>query len=243
MTTAATPHGEYSVENATRFHWSSVSGNLNPERVRVLDNYVFGPRVLDAGCGGGAYVDHLARHGLDATGVDKHDVFLANARQRMFRGQFLQGDLCDRLPFDDGAFDTTVCFDVLEHVDDEAALRELARVTRKRLIVAVPHEDRRPNGYLMTYCPYLDMTHLRYYTEESLRRLAATVAPARVEVFPESRVPLEVLVRKEFRVRSRYRLLNRLYQRLFTFLVLRSKAPDWYVGLVAVIDLQAAGGG
>lgn len=243
MTTAATPHGEYSVANAARFHWSSVSGDLNPERVGFLRQYVVGRRVLDAGCGGGAYVDHLCRQGFDAVGVDKFDMFLATARERGFRGQFLQADLCDRLPFDDGAFDTTVCFDVLEHVDDEAALRELARVTRTRLIVAVPHEDRRPNGYLLTYCPYLDTTHLRYYTEEGLRRLAATVAPARAEVLPEGRVPLEVLARKEFRVQSKYRFLTGLYQRLFTFLVLRSTAPDWHVGLVAVIDLDRAGGG
>ena len=47
-----------------------------------------------------------------------------------------------RLPFADGSFDTTICFDVLEHVaDDGQTIRELARVTRRRLVLAVPQAD------------------------------------------------------------------------------------------------------
>jgi SAM-dependent methyltransferase len=236
MSTAA-PRGEYTAENAARFQWGSVSGNLIRERVEYLRKYLIGPRVLDAGCGGGGYVDHLARAGFDAVGVDKHDVFLANAREKAYRGTFVAGDLCERLPFPDGSFDTTYCFDVLEHVDDVAALRELARVTRRRLIVAVPQEDRRADRYLLTYSPYLDMTHQRYYTPESLRELAETVRPARVEVFPECRVPLEMLVCREFRVVNRLPGVGWLYRRVFGFLARRSRGPDWYINLAAVIDL------
>jgi SAM-dependent methyltransferase len=239
----AAPAAEYSVANANRFGWASVTGALDRGRLQLLDRCVVGARVLDAGCGGGGYADHLAGAGKDVVGVDKHDMFLGVARDRAFRGKFVQADLTDRLPFADAEFDTTYCFDVLEHVDDAAALRELARVTRRRLIVAVPHEDRRPDRYLLTYCPYLDQTHLRYYTADSLRALAATVDPERVEIIPESRVPLETLVQNEFRIASRVPVLGALYRRLFRFLAARAVGPDWHVGLVAVIDLRPRGGG
>lgn len=237
MSTPTVPAGEYSVANAARFGWSSVSGNLVGHRVRMLNETVIGPRVLDAGCGGGAYVDHLARRGLDATGVDKYDMFLATARERGYKGTFLTGDLTGTLPFPDGAFDTTFSFDVLEHVDDVVAIRELARVTRRRLIVAVPQEDTRPQHYLLTYSPYLDQTHLRYYTPDSLRALAAIVSPKRVEVAPEYRVPIDSLLRNEVKIGSRFPLLGWAYQKAFRFLSGRVAEPNWYINLLAVIDL------
>lgn len=43
------------------------------------------------------------------------------------------------LPYEDGAFDTVICSDVLEHLyNDKEALEELSRVTRKKLIITVP---------------------------------------------------------------------------------------------------------
>jgi SAM-dependent methyltransferase len=45
------------------------------------------------------------------------------------------------LTYADGAFDAVVCLEVLEHVPDPIrAMRELARVARKRLIITVPNE-------------------------------------------------------------------------------------------------------
>jgi SAM-dependent methyltransferase len=50
------------------------------------------------------------------------------------------GDLDGGLPFADGAFDTAVALDVLEHTDGiHFAMRELMRVARRNLIVALPN--------------------------------------------------------------------------------------------------------
>ena len=57
MTAAAT--AGYSLENATRFGWNSLDGDLLPERAELLRKYVVGKTVLDAGCGGGGFVDEL----------------------------------------------------------------------------------------------------------------------------------------------------------------------------------------
>jgi len=44
------------------------------------------------------------------------------------------------LPFEDGSFDTVVCSDVLEHLDNiHFMLSELVRVSRKHLIISLPN--------------------------------------------------------------------------------------------------------
>jgi len=230
---------DYTLENATKFGWNSVSGYLLPERVDLLKKYVVGKAVLDAGCGGGAFVDYLVGAGCQATGVDKHDVFLQVARDRRFKGMFVQADLAGRLPFADASFDTTVCFDVLEHVPDDAAtIRELARITRRRLVIAVPQEDQWMWRYRLVFYPYQDPTHRRYYTPESLRALAESVGPRHVEVFGEQKIHLQDLALQLLHPRSRYPFLTRVYQRLFTFLVLRTFSSVLYQNLAAVVDLQ-----
>ena len=239
MSTVGVATEGYTVENATLFQWNSVSGDLLPERVDLLKKYVIGKNVLDAGCGGGGFVDYLVGEGFQATGVDKHDIFLQVSRQRGFKGMFVQADLAHRLPFADASFDTTICLDVLEHVPDDAVtIRELARVTRRRLLIAVPQEDQWMWRYRLVFYPYRDPTHLRYYTPESLRALAESVRPSHAQVFGEQTIHVQVLAVQLLHPRSRYPFVTPLYQRLFTFLVMRTFSSVLYQNLAAVIDLQ-----
>ena len=239
MATPAPVKG-YTLENAKLFGWNSVSGELLPERVELLNKYVVGKTVLDAGCGGGAFVDYLNGQGFQATGLDTYAIFLRVARERRFRGRFVQADLAEQLPFADDSFDTTICLDVLEHVADDAhTIRELARVTRRRLLIAVPQEDQWMWRYRLIFYPYRDPTHLRYYTPDSLRSLATSFGAQHVDVFGEQQIPLERLALQLLRPRSRYPGLTRIYERLFTFLVRRSSTV-LYQNLATVIDLQPA---
>jgi SAM-dependent methyltransferase len=232
--------GDYSLAASQQFGWSSLSRDLNPARVAVLEAAIVGNRVLDAGCGGGGYIDFLTARGLGAVGVEKYELFLGQSRLQGFNGKFVQGDLC-HLPFCAKAFDTTFCFDVLEHLDDEAALKELVRVTASRIILTVPQKDERPDFHLLTYMPYLDQTHLRYYTEPAVRDLASTVDPKHIQVLPECRVNFPRLIRKEARFVSAIPGVARVYGRLQEFLLDRTIWPDWYVNWLAIIDLDEAG--
>jgi SAM-dependent methyltransferase len=168
---------EYSLANATRFGWSSVTANLNPGRTALLDRELVGTRILDAGCGGGGYCNFIHQQGLDVTGVDLHDTFLSLARQNYPHISFITANLTD-LPFEDKSFDTVFCFDVLEHVDDVAALRELVRVASKKVVLAVPRDATELLPFNLVFSTYQDTTHQRYYTETSLGDLIKTVDPS-----------------------------------------------------------------
>jgi ubiquinone/menaquinone biosynthesis C-methylase UbiE len=254
----------YTIDNAKKFKWSSVSGDINPERRDKLDQYLVGKKILDAGCGGGAYVEYLAQQGFDVTGIDKHQQFLELAREKGRLGTYLQGDIT-HFPFSDQTFDCSYCFDVLEHVDDYRAILELARVTKYRLILAVPKEDQIMHNFNLTFLHYQDKTHLRNYTEESLQDLCRKVSRLEIQIIPELAVPLPSLVdrlvdfhleeayKREIEVLSRESRIEKLI-RAFTFRQKKSpptfensltarfaqevSCPKIYTGLVAIVELE-----
>lgn len=123
-----------------------------------------GLRLLDFGCGTGTMAQHLARYGaVEAIDADRDAV--AFCRQRgLARVTHLSGS---RVPFDDEHFDVVTAFDVLEHIEDDAAtLKELRRVLR-------------PSGTLLCAVPALPFLwgpqdeishHFRRYVRGDLRR-------------------------------------------------------------------------
>lgn len=229
----------YSVENALEFGWGS--GDLTAERRYLLDTHVRGRTVLDAGCGVGGFVTYLSQRNYDATGLDKHDFFLAVARQKGFRGNFVRGDLSSPLPFRDRTFDTTLCLDVLEHLEnDVATFQELVRVTRQRLVIAVPQEDTWMPRYGVIFNPYRDPTHLRYYTRESLGELVTGPWATHVSISGEYLVKVQQMALDLLVPGTRGRGLSSIYRRLFRFLVNRTPPPQIFNNLVAVIDLRTA---
>lgn len=229
----------YSLTNAQKFNWSSVSGDLNPERVSHLETYLTGNKILDAGCGGGAYVEFLSQKGLEVTGIDKHNQFLRVAKERRI-GSYVQGDIT-KLNFLDKTFDCTYCFDVLEHVDDQLAIQELARVTTSRLIIAVPKEDEVMPKFGLTFLHYQDTTHLRNYTEKSLRELVGTINYSNLAIFPELQVPTQFLVKKMILRNDFYSKQNFVFKKLTNSILFRllNKASyqEIFTGLVAIVDL------
>lgn len=100
--------------------------------------------VLDAGCGEGIISFLLAEQGIASTGVDLSEPNVdAAKRESENRGHkhltsFVQGD-AEHLPFEDESFDVVISTHVLEHLPDfDQGARELVRVARKRIIVALP---------------------------------------------------------------------------------------------------------
>ena len=116
--------------------------------------------VLDAGCGTGLLAEYMRATGL----LDRVDLYicldysgamLGVARWRLSilcpgKCLLVEADV-QRLPLADASVDVAYSFTVLDLVDDmEAALRELARVTRGPVVVSLlkklPYKDRLLGG-------------------------------------------------------------------------------------------------
>ena len=136
-------------------------------------------RVLEVGCGAGGFYDHL-RQPCEVWGVEPNPQAAKAAALKMHRVLVGRYDLlADQLP--DQYFDMIVCNDVIEHMDDHDAFLE---AIKKKM---------RPGGCIVGSIPnvrhitalfkllitkdwkysesgILDRTHLRFFTEKSLRR-------------------------------------------------------------------------
>lgn len=103
-----------------------------------------GMSVLDAGCGQGVISLLLAERGISSTGVDLSAPNIETAKTEAARrgagnlASFAQGD-AEHLQFPDKSFDIVISSHVLEHLPDfDQGARELVRVARRRVVVALP---------------------------------------------------------------------------------------------------------
>lgn len=99
--------------------------------------------ILDVGCAQGWSVEWFAMHGVPACGVDVSSVAVRRGRRL---GRDVRLASATRLPFDDGAFDTVLSTDCLEHMrpeDAPTAVAEMARVSSRLVAIKVnPRPDR-----------------------------------------------------------------------------------------------------
>lgn len=120
--------------------------------------------VLEVGCGLGSLAIRLARKGFHVSAMDVSSEALRQARSEAEKAgvtiDWYQG-FAEKLPFADGSFDYVTCCHTLEHVRDlEAAVAELRRVARRKVVVLVPKQE---------YKLYADNYHTQFF--ESADRL------------------------------------------------------------------------
>ena len=97
-----------------------------------------GQRVLDVGCGPGALTSELVRRlgAAAVSAVDPSEPFVAAAREH-HPGVTVRRATAEALPFADQAFDAALAELVVQFMADPVGgLREMARVTRPRGVVA-----------------------------------------------------------------------------------------------------------
>ena len=131
------------------------------------------PPILDFGCGSGALVRELRTRGLEAYGIElDREIIRSSLRDdvaeyvTLYEGKFPS-------PFSDQSFESVIASEVIEHiVDYEAALAEIARLTRSALAITVPDMTCIPIGSQYDLVPWhlLEATHVNFFNYNSLER-------------------------------------------------------------------------
>jgi SAM-dependent methyltransferase len=152
-------------------------------------------RILDAGCGTGGLIRRLAprRPKWQWTGVDVSPLACELARERGATDVYEAS--VTALPFRDGEFAAVVSADVLYHLeDDEAALREMARVLRPGGIAVINVPAHR---WLWSYHDVAVAGRRRYARRELADKLThAGLAVARLTHWNSALLPLIAARRK-----------------------------------------------
>jgi ubiquinone/menaquinone biosynthesis C-methylase UbiE len=163
--------------------WASVPAGLEPERFALRREFLLagvaaGERVLDLGCGEGAFTAALAAHGAAAVGVEVAAEPLRRAAAAHPDLDCRLVDAASPLPFDDASFDVVWAGEVLEHVVDVVGLLdELWRVLgpRGRLLVTTPNHPRAKLLWLAVSARAFDAhfdpraDHVRFFSARTLR--------------------------------------------------------------------------
>jgi SAM-dependent methyltransferase len=185
--------------------WRAVPEGAEPERFAVRRRFLLahvrrGDRVLDLGCGDGAFAAALMGAGAEVTGVDVAEEALRRARRRAPAADLLHVREGEPLPLAEDAFDVAWAGEVLEHAADVVGLlAEIRRVLRwgGLLLATTPFHGRVSVAALaLTPGPALDRhfdpraDHLRFFTATSLRSVVAEAGFADVRVRAVGGVPL-----------------------------------------------------
>lgn len=159
------------------------SGYFSTPRREMLDFVPHGAKsILEIGCGNGRFGALVKqRDGCRYTGVELMEDAAIEARTRL--DEVLTTNIeRDALPFEPHSFDGLVCNDVLEHlVDPWTVLRSLVRHLKPGGFVVVSLPNVRFSEVVKdlvfrkrwTYTDQgvLDRTHVRFFTEASVREL------------------------------------------------------------------------
>jgi SAM-dependent methyltransferase len=145
-----------------------------PQRIPLFVEAIGrGKRVLDLGCRSGA----LTKHFLDGNSVVGLDVDAATLEKARALGiEPVQGNVEERLPFDDASFDAVVAGELFEHLRfPDSLVAEIERVLRPGavLVGSVPNAFRLQSRlrFLRGQPPEDDPTHLRMFSPEMIRGL------------------------------------------------------------------------
>ena len=150
--------------------WSKVAEYEHLPRYQFAKHRVTGAKVLDFGCGTGYGAALLAEVADSVVGLDIDDTALDWARRHHHNPRLLfekRSDLGRSFP--DHSFNVITCFEMIEHVNEEAQV-DVVRQCRRLLV---------PGGQLIISTPNPDVTqnyganpfHLREMTERQFLHL------------------------------------------------------------------------
>jgi len=187
---------------------------------RFLPQFQSCKHVLDLGCGRGTFLELLKEKGIYATGVDNAQEAVDACRAKGLL-TVVKDDILSFLSDKVDAYDGIFCSHVIEHLKYEDGLRLLQLCYRAlraggTLVAVTPNcSDLQVLGEIF----WLDPTHVRFYPQALLERMAALLGYERIKsgsmlgswrAIPRRTIPLYLLRRL---------LLGKYYGKRNTYLV------------------------
>jgi 2-polyprenyl-3-methyl-5-hydroxy-6-metoxy-1,4-benzoquinol methylase len=168
--------------------WRAVPEGAEPERFAARRDFLLahvqtGQRVLDLGCGDGAFAVGLIEAGCVVTMADVAGEALRRARGRAPGAEAVQLVEGAALPFAEDAFDVVWAGEVLEHVADVVGLLADVRGVLRwggTLLATTPWHGRLIVGTDAHFDPRAD--HLRFFSARTLRAVLDDAGFASVDV-------------------------------------------------------------
>ena len=144
---------------------ATVSSDLNPNKIALLQAFLVSGSCVELGCGSGQYGDAITQRCDGLLQVDLVDRRAPAARSFPFAAM----NAVDVAALG-RRFENVVALDILEHMPDEDRfLAAVAAVCTRRLIVSVPNaDDSQPAMMGLTHFHHTDKTHQREYSPQSL---------------------------------------------------------------------------
>jgi len=159
-------------------------------------------RVLDLGCGNGAFTALWARDGWEVTGIDLSESGIHRAKSSYPGINFHRMQIGRELVsfFDSGTFDAIVAAEVIEHLYAPRELTWCAFQLLKRgglLVLTTPY-----NGYVKDFILAVsgqmdrhrtalwDGGHIKFWSTQTIRRLLVEAGFISPQIFGAGRIPL-----------------------------------------------------
>jgi ubiquinone/menaquinone biosynthesis C-methylase UbiE len=184
--------GSFYHREGTDYYTSAdkLEGDFDPVRFRrelqILQRYCPSGRVLDVGCGTGAFLHHLRSRNpgqYEVFGTDVSEPALEHARKS---GIPLLAGSYDKHEFAGASFDAVTFWAVLEHVEHPADFLGKAASALKpngHCFVLVPNMRSLAVRILGSRYRYVMPEHVNYFTARPLRKMADSLpAFKRVEI-------------------------------------------------------------
>jgi 2-polyprenyl-3-methyl-5-hydroxy-6-metoxy-1,4-benzoquinol methylase len=148
--------------NATEYlkHWETLDHDRvlgcqkHQDRLWHCADYVIGNHIIDVGCAFG-HSTNIMKNMYPASwvGVDFCSQTIDTAKKTFPDIRF---EFCNEIDELDilGKFDSCVCSEVIEHVENDRLLIEkLLEITKSHLIISTPNKKIRDPGHLRVYTP------------------------------------------------------------------------------------------
>lgn len=132
--------------------WTHLEWPRHQKRFKIIGSYLEGETFIDVGCAYGHSTKHLRKFKIgEWSGLDFSHTAINEAR-RLFKDMiFYYAEDFNLLPVC-GHFDSVVCSEVIEHVEDEKILiKGLLEITKRILVITTPCVKVSDPGHLRLY--------------------------------------------------------------------------------------------